>query len=96
MAGGKKPIYERVQVPCFHQGVISFIYQKDDAPAWDYPEQRRALEAIGIPMLVLDGQPYPCADEETVRQKVRPFVDSIDRGAGAGERGVESKKEEAG
>lgn len=81
---------------CGAQGVISFIYQKDDAPAWDYPEQRRALEAIGIPMLVLDGQPYPCADEETVRQKVRPFVDSIDRGAGAGERGVESKKEVAG
>jgi benzoyl-CoA reductase/2-hydroxyglutaryl-CoA dehydratase subunit BcrC/BadD/HgdB len=82
---------------CGAQAVISFILQKDDAPAWDYPEQRRALEALGIPMLVVDGQPYPCADEETLRQKVRPFVDSIARRAEAGGgSSVEVKKEVAG
>ncbi len=76
------------------QGVIAFIYQKDDAPAWDYPEERRVLEAQGIPMLIVDDQPYPCADAETLRQKIRPFVDSIARRAeaGGGSRGETHKE----
>ncbi len=78
------------------EGVIAFILQKDDAPAWDYPEQRRALEALGIPMLVVDDQPYPCADGETLRQQVRPFVERIAASKEAkGETGIETSREVA-
>lgn len=56
------------------QGVIAFIYQKDDAPAWDFPEQRHALQAAGIPILLLDNQPYPMGDAEFLRAKVLEFV----------------------
>ncbi len=89
-------LVDQVQA-CGAQGVISFILQKDDAPAWDYPEQRRALDKLGIPMLVVDGQPYPCADNETLRQKIQPFVDSLAKRAEAGGAShVEINKEVAG
>ncbi len=56
------------------QGVIAFIYQKDDAPAWDFPEQRRALQSAGIPVLLLDNQPYPMSDAELLRGKLSEFI----------------------
>lgn len=55
-------------------GVIAFIYQKDDAPAWDFPEQRRALQAAGIPVLLLDNQPYPMGDAGILRGKLSEFI----------------------
>lgn len=59
------------------QGVIVFIYEADDAPSWDFPEQRKALEAAGIPMLLLDRQPYQLEDIEGLRRQVGLFVRSI-------------------
>ncbi len=56
------------------QGVIAFIYQKDDAPAWDLPEQRAALKKQGLPVLLLDHQPYPMGDAEALVREVRAFV----------------------
>ncbi len=56
------------------QGVIVFIYQKDDAPSWDFPEQRVALKAMGIPVLLLDHQPYPMADADSLRAAVSAFI----------------------
>lgn len=56
------------------QGVIAFVYQKDDAPSWDWPEQRRALQAAGIPVLLLDNQPYPMGDAESLRREVLAFI----------------------
>jgi benzoyl-CoA reductase/2-hydroxyglutaryl-CoA dehydratase subunit BcrC/BadD/HgdB len=59
------------------QGVVSYILEKDDAPSWDFPEQRKALEAAGIPVLLLDRQPYQLADAEGLRRDVGAFVASI-------------------
>jgi benzoyl-CoA reductase/2-hydroxyglutaryl-CoA dehydratase subunit BcrC/BadD/HgdB len=56
------------------QGVIAFIYQKDDAPAWDFPEQRAALEKQGVPVLLLDHQPYPMGDVGVLGREIRAFV----------------------
>ena len=74
------------------QGVIAFIYEADDAPSWDFPEQRRALEEAGIPVLLLDGQPYGLADMEGLGRGVEAFVESIARGdrpaSGAGGEGA--------
>jgi benzoyl-CoA reductase/2-hydroxyglutaryl-CoA dehydratase subunit BcrC/BadD/HgdB len=62
------------------QGVIAYIYEADDAPSWDFPEQRRALQAKGIPMLLLDHQPYRLEQADELRGRVLEFLGSIDRG----------------
>lgn len=62
------------------QGVIAFIYEADDAPSWDFPEQRTALNAAGIPVLLLDRQPYQLEDAEGIRRRVEAFVESVARG----------------
>ena len=59
------------------QGVIFYILEKDDAPSWDFPEQRKALEAAGVPVLLLDRQPYQLADMEKLRRDISAFVESI-------------------
>jgi len=59
------------------QGVLFYILEKDDAPSWDFPEQRKALEAAGVPVLLLDRQPYQLADAEGLRRDVGAFVESI-------------------
>jgi benzoyl-CoA reductase/2-hydroxyglutaryl-CoA dehydratase subunit BcrC/BadD/HgdB len=59
------------------QGVISFIYEADDAPSWDFPEQKRALEAMGIPVLLLDRRPYGLEETDELRGQVESFVKSI-------------------
>lgn len=59
------------------QGVIFYILEKDDAPSWDYPDQRRALEELGLPVLLIDRQPYRTADAEGLRSMVGSFVDEI-------------------
>ncbi len=59
------------------QGVIAFIYDADDAPSWDFPEQRRALESEGIPVLLLDRQPYKLVKTDELRDRVEAFVKSI-------------------
>jgi benzoyl-CoA reductase/2-hydroxyglutaryl-CoA dehydratase subunit BcrC/BadD/HgdB len=59
------------------QGVIFYILEKDDAPSWDFPEQRKALEALGIPVLLLDRQPYQIADANGLQRQIDAFVGSI-------------------
>lgn len=59
------------------QGVVAYIRQSDDAPSWDFPEQKKALEAAGIPVLLLDRQPYSVSDALAVQQQVELFLKSI-------------------
>lgn len=57
------------------QGVVFFILDADDAPSWDYPEQRKALEAHGVPSLCLDMQQYVISDIEVLKSKIKAFID---------------------
>jgi benzoyl-CoA reductase/2-hydroxyglutaryl-CoA dehydratase subunit BcrC/BadD/HgdB len=59
------------------QGVIAFIYEADDAPSWDFPAQREALESEGIPVLLFDRQPYKLAHRDELQRRVRAFVMDI-------------------
>ncbi len=61
------------------QGLIAFIYEADDAPSWDFPEQREALESEGIPVLLLDRQSYKLEQTDELRRRVDAFVGSITR-----------------
>lgn len=38
--------------------VIAFYFDGDDGLRWEYPEQRAAIESFGIPVILLDHQPY--------------------------------------
>ena len=62
-------------------GVIFFIYQGDQPALWDYPEQRNALEANGIPSLLLQTQPYNLTDSGDLRFQIRDFIQSLKREA---------------
>lgn len=62
------------------QGVIFFILESDDAPSWDYPEQRKALEQLGIPTLCIDRQPYALSDIEGLKSRIQVFLGRIGSG----------------
>lgn len=62
------------------QGVIFFILESDDAPSWDYPEQRKALEQRGIPTLCVDTQPYALSDFEGLKSRIQSFLGRIGSG----------------
>jgi benzoyl-CoA reductase/2-hydroxyglutaryl-CoA dehydratase subunit BcrC/BadD/HgdB len=65
---------------CGAEGVIFFILELDDAPSWDFPEQRRALEKMGIPLLLLELQPYRLENIESLRNEIAEFVNAISKG----------------
>lgn len=67
---------------CGAQGVLSLIYLSDDPPAWDFPELRQALEARGLPVLLLDRQPYQPVQTDEFRAQVTAFVNTFHRQAG--------------
>jgi len=58
-------------------GVIFLILQSENPPSWDYPEQRYALEAQGIPTLCLPWQPYALNDIEALGADVESFIQTL-------------------
>jgi len=58
-------------------GVIFFIYNGDQPALWDYPEQKKALDAQGIPSLYLPQQPYNLNENPDLKQEIKAFVQSI-------------------
>ncbi|WP_276352176.1 2-hydroxyacyl-CoA dehydratase subunit D [Cohnella caldifontis] len=67
------------------EGVIAYIHESDDAPSWDFPEQRKALEAMGVSVLLLDRQPYRLRDDGGERDKIGRFIQSIRERKATGE-----------
>ena len=64
---------------CGAEGVIFYILEMDDAPSWDFPEQRRALEKMGIPVLLLERQPYRLENLPELRRQVEAFIEAISK-----------------
>jgi benzoyl-CoA reductase/2-hydroxyglutaryl-CoA dehydratase subunit BcrC/BadD/HgdB len=60
------------------KAVVFYVYEKHDAISWDYPSQRKALEAQGISVLLLEDQPYGPITEESKRM-VSEFIVSMKR-----------------
>lgn len=63
-------LVERAQV----QGVIFFHDEWDDVLGWDYPEQKRRLDARGIPSVFLKKQSYRAPDRAAQRDAVLELV----------------------
>mgnify|MGYP001358421525 CR=1 FL=1 len=56
------------------EAVVFHILDGDDAPSWDYPEQRKALDEMGIPSLLLDRQPFRPERQDVIRLRLEEFV----------------------
>jgi benzoyl-CoA reductase/2-hydroxyglutaryl-CoA dehydratase subunit BcrC/BadD/HgdB len=58
-------------------GVIFIHDEWDDTLGWEYPDQKRLLEARGIGSLFLKRQRYFDPDEAQQRESVRGFLDHL-------------------
>jgi benzoyl-CoA reductase/2-hydroxyglutaryl-CoA dehydratase subunit BcrC/BadD/HgdB len=58
-------------------GVIFFHDEWDDTLGWEYPQQRKLLEARGIPSLFLKRQPYFDAPADLQRAAITKFLTQI-------------------
>jgi benzoyl-CoA reductase/2-hydroxyglutaryl-CoA dehydratase subunit BcrC/BadD/HgdB len=63
------------------QGVIFYFLEWDNAPAWEYPDQKSVLEEKGIPTSCFEMQKYFISDpeRERLRTQVEQFIKTIDR-----------------
>ncbi|MGV3650232.1 MAG: 2-hydroxyacyl-CoA dehydratase subunit D [Devosia sp.] len=59
-------------------GVIFALEAHDDTLGWDYPAQKRALDAIGVASILLTGQSYWSIDDQTATA-VANFVRELSR-----------------
>ena len=59
------------------QGVLLLSQKYEDAISWDYPEQKKLLDAAGIPSLKLRNLRYPFADNAGLKEQLRAFIETI-------------------
>jgi benzoyl-CoA reductase/2-hydroxyglutaryl-CoA dehydratase subunit BcrC/BadD/HgdB len=63
------------------RGAIFFFLEWDSSPAWDYPDQKKALEEKGIPTLCFETQTYLLsdADKTHLKTKVGHWLETVSR-----------------
>jgi benzoyl-CoA reductase/2-hydroxyglutaryl-CoA dehydratase subunit BcrC/BadD/HgdB len=61
------------------QGTIFYLLEWDPALAWDQPDQKKVLDAKGIPSLCFSDQKYSLSDSDktTLKTNVKQFVETI-------------------
>jgi len=59
------------------QGVVFYISQWDPSQIWDYPEQKRILDAKGIPNVCFMHQKYLISDKEPLEAGIKNFISSV-------------------
>ncbi|GAI34385.1 unnamed protein product, partial [marine sediment metagenome] len=61
------------------QGMIFFFLEWDNAPAWEYPDQKKALAEKGIPALCFEMQKYLLSDidKKQIKNSLEQFVAAI-------------------
>lgn len=69
-------VCEAVQA-CGAGGMISYTYQYDDAPSWDFPKQAKALEKTGVKALQLSGQPYSVKNNSKAENAVKQLIAQV-------------------
>ncbi|QGZ63333.1 2-hydroxyacyl-CoA dehydratase subunit D [Paraburkholderia acidisoli] len=79
-AGDDARFIEAIQAAHAH-GVIFWYEANDDVLGWDYPDQKAALDALGVPSLRLLEQPYGEVPNAEVRAQVAAFIDALRPGA---------------
>jgi len=63
------------------QGVLFFFLEWDNAPAWEYPDQKKALEEKVIPTICFEMQKYQLSatDKKQIKTSIERFIESIDK-----------------
>ncbi len=61
------------------EGVIFYLFEWDPVPAWDQPDQKKALEEKNIPSLCFSDQKYALSDPDRSRLKeaIQQFVETV-------------------
>ena len=57
-------------------GVIFYFFAEEEALTWEYPGQRKALEAAGLGALCFTLQPY-AMDAASLKPQVQAFIDGL-------------------
>ena len=65
-------------------GVAVFMNMFEEAASWDFPEEKKALEAEGVRAAEFCKVPYPARKDDTLKARVEAFVDSLKGGAANG------------
>lgn len=65
---------------CGAKSVISYTHRYDDAPSWDFPEEKAALEKMGIKALQLSNMEYRTAENADLEIKLKDFANQIKEG----------------
>jgi benzoyl-CoA reductase subunit C len=58
-------------------GVLFYILAGEHPAMWDYPEQRNAIRAMGIPTLCFDHQPYQLTARDELKSQIASLVQSL-------------------
>src|SRR5690606_34293681 len=58
-------------------GVVFAIEEWDDTLGWDYPGQKRLLDGMGVPSVLLGDQSYAAPDRDAERVAVSGLLDLI-------------------
>jgi benzoyl-CoA reductase/2-hydroxyglutaryl-CoA dehydratase subunit BcrC/BadD/HgdB len=63
------------------QGVLFFFLEWDNAPAWEYPDQKKALEEKGISTICFEMQNYLLSDtdKKQIKTSIERFIEAIGR-----------------
>ena len=56
----------------------------EEAASWDFPEEKAALEAMGIRAAEFCKLPYPAEKDETLPARLEAFVEELKGGAANG------------
>lgn len=62
---------------CDADGAIFNYLRWDDSHGWNYPSQRDALAAIGIPSTAFEMQDYTISGQEQLRTRIEAFLEMI-------------------
>lgn len=71
------------------QGALFFFLEWDNALAWEYPDQKKALEEKGIPALCFEMQKYLLsdADKKRIKTGLEQFVKGLNKKSARGANG---------
>jgi benzoyl-CoA reductase/2-hydroxyglutaryl-CoA dehydratase subunit BcrC/BadD/HgdB len=59
------------------KGVIFYLNVYDDSGSWDYPSQKKSLDANGIANAYFAKQQYPVAKNEGLPEQIATFIQGM-------------------
>ena len=58
-------------------GVVFYMHDRDVSASWDYPEQRKSLEAKGVKTAAFFRQQWPVSKNEDLPEKLAAFAEEL-------------------